>query len=177
MPLWHLSWPHERRVFDFMVSTLDLLKRLNRHNVKFVLVGGMACVIHGSQVVTQDVDICAPLTPENLSGLLAALAGTNPRFRMALDLRPLPDIPEELAGFHNLYLVTDLGRLDVLSEIAGVGDYSQAEQHAILVDLEGAPCRVLDLDTLIAAKKAMRSPKDRQVTLELEAIRERLTRS
>ena len=159
-----------------MVSTLDLLKRLNQHNVKFVLVGGMACVIHGSQVVTQDVDICAPLTPENLSGLLGSLAGAHPRFRMSPDLRPLPDIPEALAGFKNLHLITDLGQLDVLPEIAGIGEYSEVEQHTILVDLEGTPCRVLDLDTLIAAKKAMNSPKDRQVALELEAIRERLTR-
>jgi hypothetical protein len=127
MPRWHLSLLLERRRFDFMVSTLDLLKRLNKHNVEFVLVGGMACVIHGSQVVTQDVDICAPLTPENITGLLAALAGINLRFRMGADLRPLPDAPEALAGFSNLYLVTDLGQLDVLSEIAGVGDYSQVE--------------------------------------------------
>ena len=56
-----------------MASTLDLLKRLNDHRVKYVLVGGMACVIHGSQMVTQDVDIFAPFTLENLSGLLAAL--------------------------------------------------------------------------------------------------------
>jgi len=176
MPHWHLSWPLERQAFDFMVSTLDLLKRLNKHHVKFVLVGGVACVIHGSQVVTQDVDICAPLTPENLSGLIASLAGAHPRFRMSPDLRPLPDVPEALAGFENLYLITDLGQLDVLSEIGGVGEYSEVERHTILVDLEGTPCRVLDLDTLIAAKKAMNSPKDRQVALELEAIRERLTR-
>jgi hypothetical protein len=157
-----------------MASTLDLLKRLNDHHVKYILVGGMACVIHGSQMVTQDVDICAPLTLENLSGLLAALEGLHPRFRTASDLRPLPDEPANLEGFKNLYLLTDLGQLDVLSEIAGVGDYSIVEQHTIQVDLEGTPCRVLDLDTLITAKKAMNSPKDRQSAIELEAIRERL---
>ncbi len=155
-----------------MVSTLDLLKRLNKHGVKYVLVGGMACVVHGSQVVTQDVDICAPLTPENLSGLLAALAGTHPRFRTTRDLQPLPDKPEELADYKNLYLLTDLGQLDVLSEISGVGEYSEAEQHTIEVDLGGTLCRVLDLDTLITAKKAMNSPKDRQVLFELLAIQE-----
>ena len=73
-----------------------------------------------------------------------------------------------------MYLLTDFGQLDVLSEIAGVGDHSQVEQHTIEVDLEGTHCRVLDLVTLIAAKKAMNSPKDRQAVMELEAIRERL---
>jgi hypothetical protein len=86
-------------------------------------------------------------------------------------------LPESLAGFRNLYLITDLGQLDVLSEIAGIGEYSTVERHTIQVDLEGTPCRVLDLDTLIAAKKAMNSPKDRLMAKELEAIRERLGRS
>jgi hypothetical protein len=134
----------------------------------------MACVIHGSQMVTQDVDICAPLDLDNLSRLLAALAGHHPRFRMARNPSPLPDEPEKLEGFKNLYLLTDLGQLDVLSEITGVGAYSQVEQHIIRVDLEGVSCRVLNLDMLIAAKKAMNSPKDRQAAIELEAIRERL---
>jgi hypothetical protein len=157
-----------------MASTLDLLKRLNDYQVQYVLVGGMACVIHGSQVVTQDVDICAPLTKGNLSRLIAALASAHPHFRATRDLRPLPDDPEKLEGFKNLYLITDFGQLDVLSEIAGVGDHSQVEQHTIEVDIEGTHCRVLDLVTLIAAKKAMNSPKDRQAVMELEAIRERL---
>lgn len=157
-----------------MVSTLDLLKRLNDHKVKYVLVGGMACVLHGIQVVTQDVDVCAPLTTENISRLLAALEDVHPRFRTTGDLRPLPDEPEKLEGFKNLYLLTDLGQLDILSEIAGVGDHSEVERHAIHVELDGIFCSVLDLDTLITAKKAMNSPKDRQAVIELEAIRERL---
>lgn len=157
-----------------MASTLDLLKRLNDHRASYVLVGGMACVIHGSQVVTQDVDLCAPLTQENLPRLLAALAGIHPRFRTTPELRPLPDDPEQLRDFKNLYLVTDLGQLDVLSEIAGVGAYPEVERHTIVVDLEGIQCRVLDLETLITAKSAMNSPKDRETVIELEAIRERL---
>jgi hypothetical protein len=157
-----------------MVSTLDILKRLNKHQVAYVLVGGMACVVHGSQVVTQDVDICAPMNPENLLRLYAALQGTHPRFRMTRDLRPLPQNPEDLEKYHNLYLFTDLGQLDVLSEIAGIGKYSEVEHHVIRIDLGGTSIRVLDLDTLILAKKAMNTPKDRQVALELSAIRERL---
>jgi hypothetical protein len=157
-----------------MASTLEILKRLNEHQVAYVLVGGMACVIHGSQVVTQDVDICAPMTPENLLRLYAALQGTHPRFRMTRDLRPLPQNPEELEKFPNLYLLTDLGQLDILSEIAGIGKYSEVNHHVIRLDLGGASILVLDLDTLILAKKTMNTPKDRQVALELSAIRERL---
>jgi hypothetical protein len=157
-----------------MGSTLDILKRLNIHKVDYVLVGGMACVVHGSQVVTQDVDVCAPLTLENLRRLCAALNDIHPRFRMARDLRPLPQNPEELDKFQNLYLLTDLGQLNVLSEIAGVGKYLEVERHVIQADFDGTIIKVLDLDTLLLAKQAMNSPKDRQVALELSAIRERL---
>lgn len=157
-----------------MVSTLDILKRLNDQQVKYVLVGGMACVIHGSQVVTQDVDICAPFTAENLKGLCAALVDVHPRFRMTRDLQPMPQKADTLSTFNNLYLITDLGQLDILSEITGVGKYSDLEQHTIAVDLRGISVRVLDIDTLILAKKAMNAPKDRQVVIELAAIRERM---
>jgi hypothetical protein len=157
-----------------MASTLDILKRLNEHHVKYILVGGMACVIHGSQVVTQDVDICASFTLENLKRLYAALAGAHPRFRMTRDLQPLSQKPEALADFKNLYLITDLGQLDILSEITGIGNYSEVEQHTIAVDLGGTLVRVLDLDTLILAKRAMNAPKDRQVVIELTAIREHM---
>jgi hypothetical protein len=48
--------------------------------------------------------------------------------------------------------------------------------QVIPIDLGGTLIRVLDLDTLILAKKAMNTPKDRQVALELSAIREHLLR-
>ena len=160
-----------------MASTLDLLKILANHDVDFVGGGGVAGVLHGSRLVTQDVDVCAPLTLENLTRILASLAGLNPRFRAVPDDWPLPADPAALFGYRNLYLVTDLGQLDVLSEITGVGSYVEVASHAITVDLAGTGCRVLDLDTLIRAKRALNLPKDRQAIVELEAIRERISGS
>jgi hypothetical protein len=158
-----------------MASTLDLLKNLSVHEVDFVVVGGVAGVLHGSRLVTQGLDVCAPLTLKNLTRILSALAGLNPRFRMTTDNRPLPGDPADLAGYRNLYLLTDLGQLDILSEITGIGGYEEVARHTIAVDLGGANCRVLDLDTLIRAKKALNLAKDRQAVVELEAIRERIS--
>jgi hypothetical protein len=64
--------------------------------------------------------------------------------------------------------------MKVMSEIAGVGEYSEVEQHTMQVDLKGISCRVPDPDTLIIAKEAMNSPKNRHAAIELAAIRERL---
>jgi hypothetical protein len=84
------------------------------------------------------------------------------------------DILKRLNSQNVKYVLTDLGQLDVLSEITGIGKYSDLEQHTIAVDLGGISVRVLDIDTLILAKKAMNAPKDRQAVIELAAIRERM---
>ena len=157
-----------------MASTLDCLKLLSACNVEYVIVGGVAGVLHGSQLVTEDVDVCAPLTIANLEKILGSLRGRNPRFRMSPDRPPLPDDPSQLVGFKNLYLATDLGQIDILSEITGVGNYSEVCKHTIAVHLGGVSCRVLDLDNLIQAKSALDSPKNRHTVLELKAIRERI---
>lgn len=155
-----------------MGSTLNLLSRLKEHEVDFIIVGGVAGVLHGSSIVTRDLDICAPFTLRNLSLILTALSGLSPRFRMTPDRRPMSGNPEDYLGYKNLSLVTDWGQLDILSEITGIGDYRQVSQHTITVDLGGNRCHVLDLDTLILSKKSLDQPKSRHALIELEAIRE-----
>jgi len=166
--------PCDRRESNTIASTLVLLKRLVDHRVRFVVVGGMAGTLHGSGLVTEDLDICAPLDPENLPVILAALRGLHPIFRMRPDQMALPEDPERLAGFNNLYLKTDLGQIDILSEISGLGGYDQALRCSLEINLDGVRGRVLDLDALIKSKRALGRPKDLQAVAELEAIRQRI---
>ncbi len=156
-----------------MASTLDLLKRLTDHDVEFVVVGGMAGVAHGSSLVTQDIDLCAPLSQENLGRILSALAGLNPRWRMRPDRPPVPNDAARLKGFKNLYIATDLGQIDILGEISGVGEFAEVARQSISLDFGGIVCRVLGLDALITAKKALGRPRDIYAASELEAIRKR----
>jgi hypothetical protein len=64
-----------------MEQLTQILERLNREQVEFVLVGGLAGVFHGVPLVTRDVDICLPFTEQNLLRLERALAGWNPVHR------------------------------------------------------------------------------------------------
>ncbi len=157
-----------------MASTLDLLIRLTKHRVEFVLVGGMAAIAHGSSLVTRDVDVCAPLTQENIEKLLAALRDLNPRWRMLPNRPPVPDDARRLAGFKNLYIQTDLGQLDVLGEITGVGKYSEVTEDAIELDLGPIRCRVMNIEALIKSKQALGRPRDLQAATELEALRQKM---
>ena len=157
-----------------MGTTLDILRRLSEYGTDFVVIGGTAGVAHGSSLVTEDLEVCVPLTHENVSRILAALADLNPRWRMPPSRPPVPLDASKLAGFKNLYILSDWGQVDFLSEITGIGDYAEVSRRSVTLDISGRPCRVLSLDALIEAKRAMGRPKDIQAAIELEAIRGRL---
>ena len=84
------------------------------------------------------------------------------------------DVPESGAALDNLYLDTDLGTLDLLSRITGVGDYERVARDAIVFELFGRRVRAISLHDLIVAKEALDRDKDLIAAKELRAIREKL---
>jgi hypothetical protein len=159
-----------------MASFLRLIPRLHEAGVEFVVIGGVAAIFHGAEYVTMDLDVAAPMALENLQRLVGALAELKPKFRMRPDLPVVTPENHNLKGIKNLYLLTDIGQIDVLGMVEGVGDYAAVVGQAIEADLgEGVgPCKVIDLDALIAAKRAAGRAKDMPVVHELERIRTRL---
>ncbi|HYF34853.1 MAG TPA: hypothetical protein VD994_06130 [Prosthecobacter sp.] len=148
----------------------QLLARLIASEVEFVLVGGLAAAIHGSSLNTRDVDICIELSPENLMRIQTAFADLHPVHRSRPDI-PLNLTPEDCPQFKNLYLKTDLGIVDCLGEVLGVGKYDDVLRHSIVLDLPVGSCRILDIDTLIRAKEAMGRPHDLVTVQHLKALR------
>ena len=72
-----------------------ILKKLLQHNVRFVVIGGVAAALHGSPMLTADVDISYERSPGNLERLGAALAEMNARLRGVEE-----DLPFELTRAH-----------------------------------------------------------------------------
>lgn len=153
----------------------SLLLRLHDAGIDFVLVGGYAAMLHGSSLLTRDLDVCARLTPDAIEKLRAAFRDLHPRHRMTLPQASFLEEPEAGATLQNLYLNTDLGTLDLLGSITGVGDYDRVAGNAVEIDLLGRRMRAISLDDLIAAKEALGRDKDLIVAKELRAIRERKT--
>jgi len=149
----------------------DLLTRLVETKVDFVLVGGFAGVVHGCSCVTQDIDICCDFSPGNLLALQKAVSNLHPVHRMTPGRKRLNLTEQTCSQFKNLYLDTDIGQLDCLSFIDGLGDYQTVKQASELIKIKDLPLRILSLDGLIKAKKAMNRPRDRQAIFELEAIK------
>ncbi len=114
------------------------------------------------------------LIEENLVRLFDALADLNPVHRMTPQKLAFTRGQAERGGLKNLYLRTEWGQLDCLGEIKGVGGWPECLANSEPIDLDGVTIRVLTLDALIAAKRAMGRPRDLHAVLELEVIRERL---
>ncbi len=149
-----------------------LIERLSKEGVRFVLIGGFAGVAHGGTYVTQDIEICCDFSADNLLVLQKALKGLNPVHRMTPQRLKLKLTAENCAQFKNLYLDTDIGQLDCLSYVQGLGAYENIEPMSEIREISGGMrVRVLTVDSLIKAREAMNRPRDRRALLELEAIR------
>lgn len=155
------------------MATDRLLDGLLSEGVEFVVVGGVAAVLHGSTLLTRDLDICVPLGSDSFLKLQAALAPLNPRVRAGADQIPLQLDAGQADRLRNLYVSTDEGRLDCLGYVAGVGDYDAVLRDSIPITLGGRTCRVIGIDALIRAKEVTGRPHDLQTVIQLRAIRER----
>lgn len=145
---------------------------LTQSGVEFVIVGGVAIVAHGADYLTHDLDVCYSRSTENIEKLAKAMQSVKARLRGApANLPFIPDAHTIKQGL-NFTFDTDIGPIDLLGEIAGVGNYAEANAQAVRVNLFGFQVQIISLDKLIAAKRAAGRPKDLLVIPELEAILE-----
>lgn len=153
-----------------MQNFSQLLQRLADAGLDFVIVGGFAAITHGSAYLTRDVDICAVLTDENIARLRQALGDWHPTHRMTPQRLSFLQHPPEGQPVNNLYLQTDMGVVDVLTSVLGVGDFARLRQQAEELEVDGRCFRVISLADLIKAKEAMGREKDLLTAKELRAI-------
>ena len=155
---------------------------LHRHEVRYVLIGGLAAILHGSPQVTFAVDICPAPEAENLQRLAAALRELQARVRA-------PDVPEGLpfscdtaflSSVQILNLVTAHGELDLSFQPSGTAGYADLARNATPVTIREHVAQVAALEDVIRSKQAAGRPKD-QAALPLlrqllQQIREHETR-
>lgn len=108
-------------------GNLELLRRLTEAGVDFVIVGGVAATLHGSSIVTADLDLCTPFTREALARLLPILRELGARSPVHPERPLLPDGPDRFTAFGHLLLDTREGPVDFLREIDGIGSWAEVE--------------------------------------------------
>ncbi len=153
-----------------------LLAALRAERVAFVIVGGVALVLRGAGRVTRDLDLCYDREPHNLEGLARSLAPHHPRLRGAPAELPFLWDARTLASGLNFTLTTDLGDLDLLGEVLGVGGYREVLAASSSLELLGHGVPVLDLDGLERSKRAAGRAKDLVDLAEIAEIRRQRAR-
>lgn len=159
---------------------LEILRALERHGVRYVLIGAAAARIAGVPVVTEDVDITPATDPENLERLAAALRELGARLRSLTEPEGVafPVDAEMLTGAEMWTLSTSAGDLDLCFMPTGTRGYNDLRREASRERLgRGLIVSVASLRDVIRSKEAAGRDKDlAQLPLlrrTLEQIRER----
>lgn len=137
-----------------------ILDELARHEVDFVLVGGLAVQTHGGTRMTNDVDVIPAPDSENLSRLAEALRALEARVlnpgseKLEIDAATLPRATI-------WQLATPHGDIDVLHEADGAAPYAELRERALVIALGDTRIPVAGRDDLIRMKLARDRPTDR----------------
>lgn len=138
--------------------------------VDFAVIGGVAMNAHGSAYITLDLDICYSRSPASIRRLCLALAPIHPRLRGAPDDLPFHLDEKTVTAGLNFTLATDLGDLDLLGEVKGIGTYENVLKLSAKNDAYGFPCNFLSIQGLIQSKRAAGRKKDLDALAELEIM-------
>ena len=136
-----------------MLQAALLLTALSKAEVAFIVIGGMAAVAQGATYVTADLDLCYQRHPQNYQRLSQALHPFKPRLRGApVDLPFVLDAATLRAGL-NFTLTTEVGDVDLLGEVTGLGPYEAVKAHAEEVELYEHRVWILTLAGLIVSQQ------------------------
>lgn len=139
-----------------------LLEVLQRREVRFVVIGGVAVGAHGYVRGTEDLDVVPDPTPANLNRLtesLEELKSTLPTVD-GRDFDPMTDARVIQHG-GNVTADTRFGGLDIVQRARGVPSYSELVQDAVESELLGVPVRICSLGRLREMKQAAGRDQDR----------------
>lgn len=155
-----------------MTDYPNLLRMLVNGRVEFIIVGGLAAIVHGSARLTEDLDVVYRRDPGNVTRLVDSLAPLSPYLRGAPPGLPFKWEPETVLRGLNFTLSTPLGPLDVLGEITLGGTYEELLPYSESIELFDVQCLCVGLRRLIDVKRAAGRPKDFESIAELEALLE-----
>lgn len=165
--LYHANPRNPKKRMDISNNDVQsLLKSLNKYQVKFLLVGGMAGVFHGHVRTTQDMDLWLKVGQENKQNLIAALLENEVAGAEYLQNTPLifgwTSISFGQVGFE-----LDMGySLKAFKE----ADFDTCYDRGIIAELDGVSFRVIRIEDLLKEKKTNPRPKDISDAEELERI-------
>jgi predicted nucleotidyltransferase len=147
-----------------------LLPALVNGGVDFVLIGGVAGIVHGSARTTYDIDLVYARTDANIERLVKALSSHAPYLRDVAPGLPFSWDAKAIRGGLNFMFTTNLGHLDLFGELAGGETYNDLLPHCLDVEAFDVRFKCVDLPTLIRIKEVAGRAKDREAIAELRVL-------
>jgi len=129
----------------------DVFASFQKHNVRYLVIGGIAAVLHGVPRATFDLDILIEANEENAQKLLNALEDS--RFGTA----SMIDAKELIS--HEITIFQDRVRIDVQTFTPGI-DFLSAWENKETMNYQGQEFYVLSKTDLISSKKAAGRDRD-----------------
>jgi hypothetical protein len=150
-----------------------IITTLLDRKVEFVIIGGVAALVHGVQRITRDVDLLVEPGRGNCRRAIEALvelkaAEYRPASRRWVRISPRAD-PAWLLQQPRL-CDSRAGGVDICNAIEGVPDWKSARAGAIEIEAFGRSFLVLDKDTLIKSKLAAGREQDKADVAELNEV-------
>jgi len=154
------------------VDAEKVMHALVDQRVKFILVGGLAAIVHGSARLTEDADFVYARDRENIRRLVEALGPFSPYLRGVERGLPFKWDESTVRMGLNFTLETTAGDVDVLGEVTGGRTYEDLLPHSAEVSAFGRKFLCVGLERLIHLKRAAGRAKDFLVLGELHALLE-----
>ncbi len=123
----------------------EVLKSFQEHDVRYLIIGGIAAVLYGVPRATFDLDILIDATPDNAERLLSAMG------EAGLVTATLTNAQAVLG--HEISIFKDRVRIDVQTRTPGI-TFEEAWRRKETMSYEGQSFYVVCREDLIAAKKA-----------------------
>ena len=136
---------------------------LNRAKAKYLVIGGIACILHGYARATEDIDILIERTAENADRVLKALATLG--YGFAREWTATEILKRQIT------VIGDDPRVDIFT-VAWSIKYEQAASRSETVAVAGVRIPLIGIDDLIETKRTGRLQDAADIEV-LEEIRRR----
>lgn len=150
----------------------DILHVLDKHGVRYVMIGALAARLYGLTRLTADIDITPSTDESNMERLVSALREL--RARVFTDNVPAGlefDFNAKTLAAGTIWnLVTRAGRIDIAFVPSGTKGYADLSENAEQFETFGVRVEVASLADIIRSKQAANRPRDRQDVAELRAL-------
>ena len=142
----------------------NLYRQLEKHKVRYLIVGGMAVNYYGIIRATKDIDLFLEASEENLARLLESMEEAG--FETASETSP-----EKMLGV-DLTVFKDIVRVDVMTKVAGL-EFEKAWERKTTIEIRKNSIYIPCIEDLIASKSGTGRTIDEQDNEKLRIVGER----